>query len=134
VKNRNIEVCSECAEFPYAKFKKPEFYAAVKESSSYPSYKKVLPNLYSVKEHGIGKFLERQNERMRLLERMLREFDDGRSKSFYCRVANHHDIAGLTRSMKVADKAVKAAKIKVGDLKSKSKILKAAIEENAAGG
>jgi hypothetical protein len=52
VKKKNLEVCAECSEFPCSKFKGNEEYQQLKESSSYPSYKKVMPNLNFIKEHG----------------------------------------------------------------------------------
>jgi hypothetical protein len=62
VKNRNLEVCSECSEFPCAKFKSADEYYQLKENSSYPSPKKILPNLYFIKEYRIKKLLkDRQN-------------------------------------------------------------------------
>ena len=84
VKKKNLEVCAECLEFPCSKFKSNEEYQQVKESSSYPPYKKVMPNLNFIKEHGIKKFIEQQKKRIKLLEIMIENFDDGRSKSFFC--------------------------------------------------
>ena len=84
VKKKNLEVCAECSEFPCSKFKSNEEYQQVKESSSYPSCKKVIPNLNFIKEHGIKKFVEQQKKRIKLLEIMIENFDDGRSKSFFC--------------------------------------------------
>jgi hypothetical protein len=84
VKKKNLEVCAECSEFQCSKFKSNEEYQQVKESSSYPSCKKVIPNLNFIKEHGIKKFVEQQKKRIELLEIMIENFDDGRSKSFFC--------------------------------------------------
>ena len=60
VKKKNLEVCGECPDFPCVKFKSAEEYDNLKDSSSYPSYKKVLPNLWFIKEHGIVRFIEEQ--------------------------------------------------------------------------
>jgi hypothetical protein len=84
VKKKNLEVCAECSEFQCSKFKSNEEYQQVKESSSYPSCKKVIPNLNFIKEHGIKKFVEQQKKRIKLLEIMIKNFDDGRSRSFFC--------------------------------------------------
>jgi len=53
VKKKNLEVCAECSEFPCPKFKSNEEYQRLKEPSSYPSSKKVMPNLNFTKEYGI---------------------------------------------------------------------------------
>jgi hypothetical protein len=84
VKKKNLEVCAECSEFPCSKFKSNEEYQQLKGSSSYPSYKKVIANLNFIKEHGIKKFVEQQKKRIELLEIMIENFDDGKSKSFFC--------------------------------------------------
>lgn len=84
VKKKNLEVCAECSEFQCSKFKSNEEYQQVKESSSYPSCKKIIPNLNFIKENGIKKFVEQQKKRIKLLEIMIENFDDGRSKSFFC--------------------------------------------------
>ena len=44
-----------------------------------------MSNLNFIKEHGIETFAELQKKRIKLLEIMIKNFDDGRSKSFYCR-------------------------------------------------
>jgi len=128
VKNRGLEVCAECPEFPCVKFKSEEEYKQGMESSSYPSYKKVYSNFNFIKEYGIEKFIEHQNKRIRLLEIMLKNYDDGRSKSFFCRAAIFHDTAALEVSIEEAEKAIMSDKIDQTDMKSKARILKAIIE------
>jgi hypothetical protein len=134
VKNNNLEVCAECSEFPCVKFKSAEEYNRVKENSSYPSYKKILSNLFFIKDHGIKKFIEGQNKRIRLLEIMLDKFNDGRSRSFFCRAALFNDITVLTNALKKAEEIIKADIIKKTDMKSKANILRRIINEIPSGG
>jgi hypothetical protein len=129
VKKKNLEVCAECSDFPCIKFKSEEEYNQVKESSSYPSCKKILPNLYFIKEYGIKKFIEQQSKRIKLLETMINKFNDGRSRSFFCRAAIFLDLATLENSIKKATKTIKSEKIKQTDIKSKANILKTIINE-----
>jgi hypothetical protein len=129
VKNKSLEVCSECSDFPCPKFKSAEEYRQVKESSSYPSYKKVLSNLYSIKEHGIKRFVEQQKKRIKLLEMMMCEFNDGRSRSFFCKTAIFYDLTVLANSIEKASKRIKTDKVKQSDMKSKANILKTIISE-----
>jgi hypothetical protein len=82
VKKKNLEVCAECPEFPCSKFKSDEEYQQLQGSSSYPSNKKIIPNLNFIKKHGIKKFIEQQRNRIKLLETMIKNFDDGRSRIF----------------------------------------------------
>jgi len=124
VKKKNLEVCAECSDFPCSKFKSDEEYQQLKESSSYPSYKKVMLNLNFMKEHGIEKFVGQQKKRIKLLETMIVNFDDGRSRSFYCKSAALLDLTTLESSLDKAIQKIKTDNIKPNDTKPKAKILK----------
>jgi hypothetical protein len=124
VKKRGLEVCGECPEFPCGKFKTEAEYQQIEGSPSYPSYRTVMANLKFIKEHGIKEFVARQKKRIRLLEKMIAEFDDGRSRSFFCRAACLSDLASLEGAVKEAVQRVKADKIKPGDTKGKARILR----------
>jgi hypothetical protein len=124
VKKKNLEVCGECFEFPCTKFKTAEEYNIVKENPSYPSCKKILQNLYSIKEQGLDNFIELQRYRIRLLKIMINNFDDGRSKSFYCRAANFIDLTDLAESIEEARKIIKQKRVLQNDMKTKAGILK----------
>lgn len=127
VKKKNLEVCGECSEFPCSKFKSEEEYQQLKESSSYPSYKKVVPNLNFIKEHGIKKFIEQQKKRIQYLEIMLHNFNDGRSRSFFCRATVLLDLKSLENSLREAMRKIKADHIK--DMKIRAKILRNILNE-----
>jgi hypothetical protein len=131
VKKRDLEACGECPDFPCPKFKSEEEYRQVKESSSYPPYRKVLPNLHFIKEHGIETFVAQQRRRIQLLEKMIAEFDDGRSRSCYCRSAALLDPAGLESSLAVAVRRIKADHVQPDDVKAKARILRGILDEFA---
>lgn len=131
VKKKNLEVCAECSNFPCSKFKSDEEYQQLKESSSYPSYKKVMPNLNFIKKHGIEKFVRQQKKRIKLLETMIENFDDGRSRSFFCKAATLLDLTSLENSFDAASKKIKADNIESNDIKTKVKILKSILSEIA---
>ena len=131
VKKKNLEVCGECADFPCPKFKSEEEYQHVKESSSYPPDRKVLPNLHAIKEHGIERFVQQQRTRIQLLERMIKNFDDGRSRSYYCKAAALLDPAGLESSLEAAVRRIQTDHIPPNDVKAKAKILRGILDELA---
>jgi len=122
VKKKNLEACGQCQDFPCSKFKSDEVYQQLKESSSYPSYKKAMPNLNFIKEHGIEKFMEQQKKRIELLETMINKFNDGRSRSFFCKVACLLNLKDLENSLDAANLKIKADNIV--DMKIKANILK----------
>jgi hypothetical protein len=130
-KKKNLEVCAECSDFPCSKFKTDEEYQQLKESSSYPSNKIVMLNLNFIKEHGIKKFIDQQKKRIKLLERMIEDFDDGRSRSFFCKAATLLDLTSLTSSLGRATRKIKTDKIKQNYVKNKAQILKEIINEIA---
>ena len=131
VKKKGLEVCAECSEFPCPKFKSNEEYQQLQESSSYPSCKKVIPNLNFIKKYGIKKFIEQQRSRIKLLETMIKNFDDGRSRSFFCKAAILLDLTNLTSSLDKATQKIKTHNIKQKDIKNKAKILKVTLNEIA---
>ncbi|MBN1796398.1 MAG: DUF3795 domain-containing protein [Sedimentisphaerales bacterium] len=133
VKKKKLEVCAECSEFPCTKFKSDEEYKQLQESSSYPSSKKVIPNLNFIKKHGIKKFIKQQRSRIKLLETMIKNFDDGRSKSFFCKAAALLDLKSLKSSLDKATWKIKTEKIKQNDAKKKTQILKEIIKQNENG-
>jgi hypothetical protein len=124
VKKKNLEVCAECPEFPCSRFKGDEEYRQLKESSSYPSYKKVMPNLNFIREYGIEKFVEQQRKRIKLFETMMANFDDGRSRSFYCKSAALLDLTALEDSLDEAIQKTETDKIKPSDTKARARILR----------
>ncbi len=105
VKKRGLEVCGQCPEFPCPKFKSEAEYRA-QESSSYPPSRKVLSNLGFVKEEGIARFARRQQQRIRLLETIIESYDDGRSRSYFCRAAALIDPSALKGALKEARAAL----------------------------
>ena len=127
VTKKNLEVCAECSEFRCSKFKSDEEYQQLKGSSSYPSYKKVIPNLNFIKEHGIKEFIEQQKKRIELLETMINNFDDGRSRSFFCKATVLLDLKNLENSLDEAMRKIKADNIR--DIKIKAKNLKNILNE-----
>ena len=130
VKKKNLEVCAECSEFPCSKFKNAGEYQAL-ETSSYPPYRKIMPNLNFIKEHGTKKFIERQERRIKLLETMIENFDDGRSRSFFCKAAALLDSTSLETSLDKASQKIKTDNIKPDDIKINAKILKEILNEIA---
>ncbi len=90
-----------------------------------------MPNLNFIKKHGIKKFIGQQKTRIRILETLIKNFDDGRSRSFFCKAATLLDLTGLTSSLDKAAQKIKTDKIRHNDVKNKAQILKEIINETA---
>jgi len=126
VKVNGLETCAECKDFPCSKFK-----GAVEEYDSFLTHKKMLPNLNYIRNYGVEEHLHQLKERMELLEEMLREFNEGRSKSFYCMAATLLSVENIRKSIESAKKKVDALGINREDLKNRAKILKEIINDFA---
>ena len=78
IKN-GLEVCSDCKDYPCKRFDKEK-----EEFDSFVTHRKVFVNLDYIKNNGIKQFFENQRTRTDILNDLLINFDDGRSKNFYC--------------------------------------------------
>lgn len=130
VKQKKYEVCSECSDFPCSKFKSEKEYELIKGSNSYPSVKKILPNLNFIKQNGIKAFIKEQNKSMELLKTMILKFNDGRSKSYYCHIAELCDTEMIENCITKTKEMMDKEKIMENDNKKKAGILKSIIEES----
>ena len=124
VKKRGLEVCGQCPEFPCSKFKTQKEYLEL-ESSSYPPSRKMLLNLRFIKENGISEFVRRQKKQIAQLEIMLERYDDGRSKSCFCRAAALLDATALRWSIR------RVKRVRAAEIRDKAKALKAILKEAA---
>lgn len=122
VKKKNLEVCAQCDNFPCSKFE--SLLTDGTEYDSFLTYKKVNSNLSYVKKYGIDKFINQQKDRIKLLGIMLKHYNEGRSKSFYCIATTLLPIKDLETSLNETEQKLKASKIKTHDIKAKSKIIK----------
>jgi hypothetical protein len=77
-KKKGLETCAECEEFPCDRMKIWD------KADSFVTHKKTLSNLRLIKEIGIKIFIKQQNKRITLLNTLVKMYDDGRSKSYYC--------------------------------------------------
>jgi hypothetical protein len=126
VKKRKLEVCSQCDEFPCSKF---ESWA---EGDSFVTHQKTLLNLDSIRRGGLEGFIEQQRKRMGLLKTMLDNFDDGRSKSYYCLATALLPVTALEESLHHAQGRIKQDKAKTGDVKTRASILRGLLDDCAA--
>jgi len=125
VKKKGIELCADCAEGETCERWKRHRELS-KTVDSFVCYQKLEENIRSVKRHGIEAFEETQEKRCRLLEEMLAEFDDGRSKSYYCIAATVMEPEELARALARA-KAATAGRTP----KEKAKVMRGILEDIA---
>jgi len=120
VRDRQLEACGECADFPCAKFRTAEERAQVPESPSYPVYAHAWPNLWFIREHGIEDFVRRQAERIRVLELMLNEFG---------KAAGTCEVELLRTAIAEARRTMESGGIAQDDRKNGTRVLKSLIQQ-----
>lgn len=79
VAKHGSEVCAECKEYPCKRFD-----AERAGYDSFVTHRKIFDNQEIIRKNGIEHFSELQKQRMDVLHDMLDNYDDGRSKNFYC--------------------------------------------------
>ena len=125
VKKRKLESCAQCGEFPCSRFKSGD------RRDSFVTKQKTLSNLYMIREGGLERFINQQGRRIKLLEGMLAEFNEGRSKSFYCLAAALLPIADLEASLSKAGQETRNNSTRPEDVKTKANILRRFLNSSA---
>lgn len=129
VRKRRLEVCAQCGEFPCTKFE--SWLADGGRYDSFLTHKRAYFNMDLIKKDGLEKFVELQGKRIQLLERMIKGFDDGRSRSFYCIAATLLSLRGLEEAMEIAEQRTMKDETRTEDIKAGSKILRGLLDELA---
>ena len=122
VKKHKFETCSECEEVFRC-----EIFTRRKVSEWIPA----ADNLRLIKKAGLNNWLNEQRERQALVEELLRNYNEGRSMSFYCIACSRMTIESINKAIKETKKKHSSEKIDVSDIKSKAKILKEVIKDSA---
>jgi len=126
VKNNNFETCAECSDFPCSKLKNWDV------ADSFVSHRVSLYNLNLIRETSIEEFIKQQAKRIKILVKMLDEFNEGRSKSFYCITSALLPIAHLETSIDKTNAQLQDEHIEFNDLKTKSRILRNFLNDYAS--
>ena len=121
IKKRQFETCADCADFPCVKLN------AWDSADSFVTHKNSLKNLRCIRANGLPSFIERQSARIELLKTILKHYDDGRSKSFFCLALTLMPIAAVNAAVE----EVKRPENKPNDKKSLAKSLRNVLQEKA---
>lgn len=125
VKKKSLETCAECDEFPCSKIDKWD------AADSFISHRVSLTNLKTIREGGIESFHHQQKKRIEILENLLENYNEGRSKSYYCIATALLPISDLEAALNASEQKIKNDKIDPKDKKAKANILKSHINDIA---
>jgi hypothetical protein len=123
---KRLEVCSQCDEFPCPRMK------SWTNADSFVTHQRSRSNLDAVKADGLKAFLARQARRIRTLETMLAELDDGRSKGFYCLAAALLPLEVLEAALREVSRRAREGGLGSGDLAARAGIVRGVLMEAAA--
>ena len=125
VKKKGIEFCWQCLENETCeKWRKHRAFG--KEYDTFKCYQKLGDNIDFIQRNGVDAFEEVQNARERLLGKMLQEFNEGRSKRYYCIAATVFEIEELEAALTQAKR--NSAEL---DVKGRSRVLHSILDEIA---
>lgn len=125
VKKKGVEFCGDCEDNETCgKWKRHR--EAGKKTDSFKCYQTLEEDILCIQERGLAEFERLQKIREHLLKEMLEDFNEGRSKSYYCIAATVLDTDELKEALSTAKQ--RSAGL---DLKGKSRVLHSLIDEIA---
>jgi hypothetical protein len=106
-----VEYCFECSEYPCKR------YSTTSKVDSFMSYRNVIQNFSKAKKD-IRQYLQDLKQKYGILLELISNYNDGRSKGFYCLVVDLLPLSELTTILKEIKAYWKTEDI---DLKKKGK-------------
>jgi len=125
LKRKGIEFCWDCKIHETCeKWRKHR--ESGKKADSFMCYQKLEEDIACIQTNGVNEFEKMQKRREHLIQEMLREFNEGRSKSYYC-------IAAAVMEPEELKEALDEARTHSAgfDTKEKSRVLHALLDEIA---
>jgi hypothetical protein len=123
---RNIEFCGDCEEsITCEKCKRHRELG--KKYDSFKCYQKLEDDIAFMDKYGLAEFRKSQKVREKLLWKMLDEFNEGRSKSYFCLAATVLEVNELESALAEGKRDSKGL-----DIKEKAKLLHSILDRIAA--
>jgi hypothetical protein len=125
LKKKGIEFCWDCKENETCE-KWTKHKEAAKTADSFTCYQKLEDNIAGIRTNGADGFEEMQKKREHLLKEMLRGFNEGRSKTYYC------IAAAVMETEELEEALTKAHKNSDGlEIKERAKVLHSILDNRA---
>lgn len=93
-KHDDVEFCFQCASYPC------ERYSQQSDADSFITYRNRLSDFEKAKKDGVEQYVSALNEKIEILEFLIGNHNDGRSKNFYCVAVNLLELDDLRDIMK----------------------------------
>jgi len=120
-----LEVCSECNEYPCKRFdSEKEGY------DSFVTHRKVFTNLDFIVHHEIDSFIDQQKKRISILNKLISNYDNGRSKNLFCLSCALLPLGKLNEVIEYIETLDKSMELKEKNTRIKDKLMEIAINLN----
>lgn len=126
VKERNVEFCWDCPDHAGCS-KWARHRDLGKSRDSFKCYQTLEGDIAFIQKNGVAEFKRIQKIREKWLRKILAEFNEGRSKSYYCIAATVLEIPALREAVYEAEKRSEGMSVK-----EKAKILHGLLDMIAA--
>ncbi len=93
IEHGNIEYCFQCKQYPC------ETYQFIDQYDSFITHRRQKSDLEKAREIGIDTYNFEQKEKMRILDYLLSNFNDGRKKTFFCVAVNLLELSELQEAL-----------------------------------
>jgi len=126
VKQRNLETCAQCVDWAECE-KVARLLNSAKHKDSFISYKPIAANFVFIQKNGIEEFARLEIEKQKLLRHLNDNYNEGRSKSFYCTSCQLIPLDKLKEALVDAETKI----TEDTSIKEKAKLVRAAISNIA---
>ena len=126
IKKKRVEFCWDCPESPSCKTWSNHREQG-KKRDSFKCYQTLEKDIDFIQTYGVAEFEKTQRIRAELLQEMLQDYNEGRSKRYYCIAATVLEIEALQGALHEARSRSKGL-----DLKGRSKLLHTVLDKSAA--
>jgi hypothetical protein len=108
-KHDNVEFCFQCSSYPCKKYRRPG------KTDSFISYRNVITDFKKAGKKGIDKYKIDLDEKVRILEFLLKNYNDGKRKNFYCVAMNLLDLIDIRSVIKQIDRKISRQDMNIKD-------------------
>jgi len=126
VKKRGLETCAECDDWEGCE-RVAKLLDSAKYKDSFLSHRPLAANCAFIQKNGIEEFVRLEMEKQKFLRHLIDNYDEGRSKSFYCTSCQLIPLDKLREALAGVETKI----TQVADIKERAKLLRAAINQIA---
>lgn len=129
VTGRGYLTCAECLEYPCTRLKK-----ALKLEQgldSFVSHRPAVDNLEHIRKFNLESFLGDQHERRLLAERLIADYNGGRSMTLYCTACALLPVRVVGQAIDAIEREVRGGRIERGDRKALAKRMRSILTDLA---